>query len=214
LASSPEFQGRSEYAQILRGYLEWLPGERGTGNVLLADGEARVLNKLATAEESILPTVFASKLAVLLEDHIALRSFYPEIERHYHAVNTGRLIKPLSRDAVRAIQSVIRSQTPMVFDETVSHAIDEAAKPVPNIKSLPQDDLPPADPSRPKPPTDPITEADPRKSRSYIIASAYNRVWWILQKGKDTAQAIEGWQKTYDLLKPHIGPIIDFLRHF
>ncbi len=42
----------------------------------------------------ILPIVFASKLAVLLEDHIALRSFYPEIERHYHAVDTGRLIKP------------------------------------------------------------------------------------------------------------------------
>jgi hypothetical protein len=214
IASSPQFQGRCDYAQILADYLDWLPTEQGSGNMLLADGEARTLNKLFTAEESILSPAFASKLAVLLEDHIALRSFYPEIERHYHAVNTGRLIKPLSRDAVEAIQRVIRSQTPNVFDETVSPAIDEAAKPVPDIKPIPHQDLPPADPNRPKPPHDPIADADPRKSRSYIIASAYNRIWAILQNGKGTAETIEGWQKTYYLLKPHIGVIIDFLRHF
>jgi hypothetical protein len=214
IASSPQFQGRSEYAQILDDYLDWLPGEQGTGNMLLADGEARTLNKLFTAEEGILPAVFASKLAVLLEDHIALRSFYPEVERHYHAVNTGRLIKPLSRDAVEAIQKIIRSQTPKIFNETVSPAVDEAAKPAPDFQPISGQDLPPADPNRPKPPHDPIADADPRKSRNYIIASAYNRIWAILQKGKGTADAIEGWQKTYNLLKPHIGPIIDFLQNF
>ncbi|MBR0787384.1 hypothetical protein [Bradyrhizobium iriomotense] len=213
IASSSQFQGRSEYAQILADYLEWLPNEQGSGNMLLADGEARTLNKLFTAEEGILPLVFASKLAVLLEDHIALRSFYPEIERHYQAVNTGRLITPLSRDAVEAVQQVIRSQTPKVFDETVSPAIDEAAKPSLEIRPI-LEDLPPADPSRPKPPHDPIADADPRKSQNYIVASAYNRIWAILQKGKGTAEAIEGWQKTYDLMKPHMGAIIDFLRNF
>jgi hypothetical protein len=76
------------------------------------------------------------------------------------------------------------------------------------------EDTPPADPNRPKPPNDPIAEADPRKSCSYIIASAYNRIWSILQKGKDAAQVIEGWQRTYDLLKPHIPAIIDFLHNF
>jgi hypothetical protein len=101
-----------------------------------------------------------------------------------------------------------------VFDETVSPAIDEAAKPVPEIKPLLPADVPSADPSRPKPPNDPIAESDPRKSRSYVIASAYNRIWLILRKGKDTAQAVEGWQRTYELLKPHIGLIIDFLRYF
>jgi|SRR5215216_1091175 len=182
--------------------------------MLLADGEARILNKLFTAEEGMLPTVFASKLSVLLEDHIPLRSFYPEVERHYHVVNTGRLVKPLSRDAVEAIQRVIRSQTPTVFDETISPAVDEAAKPVPDFNSLPQEELPPADPSRPKPPHDPIADADPQKSRSYVLASAFNRIWSLLQKGKDSAQAVEGWQRTYDLMKPHIGQILDFLRPF
>jgi hypothetical protein len=214
IASSPHFQGRREYAQILTEYAEWLPGESGTGNVLLADGEARILNKLFTAEEAILPPVFASKLSVLLEDHIGLRSYYPEIERHYQAVNSGRLVEPLSRDAVDAIHSVIRSQTPTVFDETISPAIDEAAKPVPEFGSPNLEDLPPLDQNRPKPPQDPIVDADPLKSRSYILASAFNRIWSLLQKGKDTSQAIEGWQKTYLLMKPHIGQIIEFLKPF
>ena len=99
-ATSPQFQGRAEYAEILTDYLLWLPEDLGTGNILLADGEARTLNKLFTADQDILPPAFASKLSVLLEDHIAARSFYPEIERHYQAVNTGRLSKPLPRDAV------------------------------------------------------------------------------------------------------------------
>ncbi|WGS18970.1 MULTISPECIES: hypothetical protein [unclassified Bradyrhizobium] len=214
LASSPKFQSRSDYAQILTAYVEWLPTEIGTGNMLLADGEARTLNKLFTADEPILSPAFASKLAVLLEDHIGLRSFYPEIEKHYHAVSIGRLVKPLARDAVEAIQRIIHAQTPEVFDETLSPAIDEATKPEQDFKALPAEDLPPADATRPKPPKDPIADADPQKSRSYIIASAFNRIWWILQKGKETAQAAEGWRRTYHLLRPHIGPIIDFLRDF
>ena len=52
-ASSPKFQGRSDYAQILGDYIEWLPNELGTGNILLADGEARTLNKLFAADEPI-----------------------------------------------------------------------------------------------------------------------------------------------------------------
>jgi hypothetical protein len=36
----------------------------------------------------------------------------------------------------------------------------------------------------------------------------------IFQKGKKAGEAIEGWQKTYDLLKPHIGKIIEYLRDF
>lgn len=213
IASLPTFQGRREYAQMIADYMEWLPNAPGAGNILLADGEARALNKLFTADESILPAGFASKLAILLEDHIALRSFYPEVERHYAAVNTGRLIKPLPRDAVEAIQHVIQSQTPLVFAETVSPAVDEAAKVAPDIKPL-STELPPADLAQPKPPRDPIADADPQKSRNYIIASAYNRIWALILRGKDTAQAIEGWQKTYELLKPYMRPILDFLRHF
>jgi hypothetical protein len=134
LAASPKFQGRSDYAEALAAYLEWLPSAPGSGNILLADGEARVLNKLFTADEEILPTGFAGRLSVLLEDHIGLRPHYPELERHYEAVRTGRLTTSLSRDAVEGIRQAIHANTPVVFHESVSPAMDETAKLVPDVK--------------------------------------------------------------------------------
>lgn len=214
LAASPKFQGRSDYAEALAAYLEWLPSAPGLGNILLADGEARVLNKLFTADEGILPTGFAGRLSVLLEDHIGLRPHYPELERHYQAVRTGRLTAPLSRDAVEGIRQAIHVNTPDVFHESVSPAMDETAKPVPDIKPPLPEDAPPPDPARPKPPRDPIAEVDPAKSRNFTFASGANRIWEILKKGKDAQQGAEGWQKTYEQFKPHIGTIIDWLKDF
>ena len=101
-----------------------------------------------------------------------------------------------------------------MFDETVSPAIGQATKQIAEIKPIQVEDLPPSDPNRPKPPSDPIADSDPQKSRGYIVASALNRIWSILLKGKNASEAIEGWQKTYELLKPHIGPIIEFLKDF
>jgi hypothetical protein len=214
LAASPEFQGRSDYAEALAAYLEWLPSAPGSGNILLADGEARVLNKLFTADEGILPTGFAGRLSVLLEDHIGLRPHYPELERHYQAVRTGRLTAPLSRDAVEGIRQAIHANTPVVFHESVSPAMDETAKLVPDVKPPLPEDAPPPDPTRPKPPKDPIAQVDPVKSRNFTFASGANRIWEILKKGKDAQQGTEGWQKTYEQFKPHIGTIIDWLKDF
>jgi hypothetical protein len=143
LAASPKFQGRSDYAEALAAYLEWLPYAPGSGNILLADGEARVLNKLFTADEGILPTGFAGRLSVLLEDHIGLRPHYPELERHYQAVRTGRLATALSRDAVEGIRRAIHANTPVVFHESVSPAMDETAKLVPDVKPPLPEDAPP-----------------------------------------------------------------------
>jgi len=211
-ASSPQFNGRKEYSEALSAYLEWLPTEAGKGNILLADGEARVLTKLFTADQTILATGFAGRLSVLLEDHIALRAFYPEVERHYHSVRTGRIRAPLSLDAIRGIKEAVHANTPTVFEESVAPAMDETAKPLPD--AIPFPDAPPAQPDQPKPPRDPIADVDPAKSRSFTFASAANRIWEILQKGKDLPQVIDGWQKTYDQFKPYIGPVIDWLKHF
>jgi hypothetical protein len=213
-AVSPRFQGRSEYAEALAAYLEWLPATPGSGNILLADGEARVLNKLFTADEGVLLTGFAGRLSVLLEDHIGLRPHYPELERHYHAVRTGRLVTPLSRDAVEAIRQAIHANTPDVFHESVFPAMDETAKPIPDVRPPAPEDAPPPDPSRPKPPKDPIAEVDPAKSRSFVFASAANRIWEILKSGKNLHEGADGWQKTYEQFKPHIGPLIDWLKYF
>lgn len=213
-ACAPSFNGRRDYGEALAAYLEWLPTSEGTGNILLADGEARVLNKLFTADDGILATGFASRLSVFLEDHIGLRAHYDEVERHYQAVRTGRIEAPLQRDAVEGIKRAVHDNTPTVFDESVPPVVDETAKPVPEPPQLAPEDLPPPDPTHPKPPRDPIADVDPKKSRSYNFATTANRIWEILLKGKDVPTAIEGWHKTYEQMRPHIGPIIDWLRVF
>jgi hypothetical protein len=214
MAVSPKFQGRREYGEALAAYLDWLPTAPGFGNILLADGEARVLNKLFTADEGILSPGFAGRLSVLLEDHIGLRTHYSELERHYDAIRTGRLATPLSRDAVEAIRKAIHANTPDVFDESVSPAMDEVARPIPDVTPPAPEDAPPPDLNRPKPPKDPIAEVDPAKSRNFVFASAANRIWEILRSGKHLHEGAEGWQKTYEQFKPHIITIIDWLKHF
>jgi hypothetical protein len=213
-ASRPTFNGRSDYAETLTAYLKWLPGAPNTGNILLADGEVRVLNKLFTADQDILATGFASNLSVLLEDHIGLRAYYTEIERHYLTVKTGRLTVPLERDAVDGIQRVIRENTPTVFEESVDAVMSEAGKQVPEVRPPRPEDAPVIDPNHPRPPRDPIGEIDPQQSRNWIFASALNRIWALVLKGKNVHEAIEGWQQTYDQMKPYIGPVLNFLRMF
>lgn len=211
-AAAPTFQGRSEYSESLTAYLQWLPSEAGSGNILLADGEARVLNKMFVVEQDVLPTAFASRLSTFLEDHLGLRPFYPELERHYHSIRTGRVATPLPRDAVESIRQIIHLHSPAVFDETVAPIMDETARPVPAVTPLPAGDVPPPDPNRPKPPKDPIGDIDPASSRNYIFASAANRIYKILKSGKDVGDGVKGWNEVHKAFKEHIWPVLQWLR--
>jgi hypothetical protein len=213
-ASMPTFNGRSDYAEVLAAYLEWLPDAPGTGNIVLADGETRLLNKLFTADQEILPTGFASRLTVFLEDHIGLRAYYPEIERHYLTVRTDRLTEPLERDAVEGIQQIIRDNTPTVFEESVDAVMAEVARQVPEVRPPGPEDSPGFDPNRPSPPRDPIGEVDPQQSRNWIFASAFNRIWELVLKGKEVHEGLEGLQNIYEQLKPYVGHVLRFLKMF
>lgn len=213
-AASPSFQGRADYADALSQYLEWLPSNSGAGNVLLADGEARVLSKLFVAEQGILPTAFASSLSTLLEDHYGLRAYYPELERHYHSIRTGHLATPLPHDAVEGVRKIIHAHSPGVFDETVAPVMDETARPVPAVTPPLADDAPPPDPNRPKPPRDPIADIDPAASRNYIFASAANLIYKVLKAGKDVGSVAKGWNDAYEALRPYVRPLLDWLRNW
>ena len=182
MASAPSFQGRADYAGALAEYLEWLPDASGTGNVLLVDTAARVLNKLFVAEQDILPLGFAARLTTFLENHIALRAFYPELERHYQTVSTGRLLTPLARDVVDGVQRAIKDHTPAVFEDSVGAVINASAKPIPEVRPPLPEDTPPRDPNRPRPPRDPVADIDPTKLRSFTFASTVNRIWSVLQR--------------------------------
>jgi hypothetical protein len=211
-AAAPTFQGRSEYSESLTAYLQWLPSQDSSGNILLADGEARVLNKMFVAEQDVLPTAFASRLSTFLEDHLGLRPFYPELERHYHSIRTGRAATPLPRDAVEGIRQIIHLHSPVVFDETVAPIMDETARPVPAVTPFPAGEMPPPDPNRPKPPKDPLADVDPAASRNYTFASAANRIYKILKSGEGVGDGIKGWNEAYKAFKEHIWPLLQWLR--
>jgi hypothetical protein len=70
---------------------------------------------------------------------------------------------------------------------------------------------PPVAPSTPRP----AARMGPHgRRRNWIFASALNRIWALVLKGKDVHESIEGWQQTYDQMKPYIGPVLNFLRMF
>ena len=72
---------RREYGNALARYRDDLPPRPGEGNFMLADAQARILRGMFGAHADTLSAPMASQLKVLLEHHIGLRNFYPEVER-------------------------------------------------------------------------------------------------------------------------------------
>jgi hypothetical protein len=128
--SSQKFQARSEYSEVLRRYEVRLPYGPNSGNILLADAEARTLRNLFAAEADILSVPLASKLKTFLEQHMGLRVFYPEITHFYRDVQSGRIDLPLPLDAVEAFVREIKANTPNVFDASVTSALREVPNPL------------------------------------------------------------------------------------
>jgi hypothetical protein len=61
-------------------------------------------------------------------------------------------VTPLERDAIEGFQRAIHENTPTVFHESIKAAIDETAKPIPEVKPPRPGDAPAFDPNYPRPP--------------------------------------------------------------
>lgn len=123
------FNARPDYLESLGKYVERLPQLPNEGNILLADAEARNIRNMFAADADILPVGFASKLKTLLEQHIGLRAYYPEIEHFYRDVKSGRLQTPLPLDALEGVVRTVEQHTPTVFDQSVTTAISASSEP-------------------------------------------------------------------------------------
>ena len=207
-----KYNAREEYGEALRLYDERLPTKLREGNILLADAEARTLRQLFAAETSILPVPFAARLKILLEQHIGLRVFYPEIARLYSDVKTGTIETPLPQDAVDGFMEGVHANTPEIFDPSVTTAVAEVATPPPAVTQL--EDAPPIEPSTPMPPPDPLGELDPHKTRAYSIAGTINELWKAFRQGETIVKDSKAWYEAYVYLSEKVGPVLDWLRHF
>ena len=201
---------RSDYGEALRRYYTDLPERAGEGNFVLADSEARILRSLFEAEASILPAPFASRLKVLLEQHIALRPFYPEVERLYRAVREGRLEEPLPQDAVEAIAATVREHTPDVFEPEISSGLSEVSREHLSVAAVPED----AGATVIVPPPDPIGPMEATKSRAFLTASSVNALYKAFLQGKDLPKAVSSWNEIAHKLGASAEPIIRWLRDY
>ena len=204
---------RPDYREALERYVGDLPTMAGSGNLILADAEARILRDLFAAEADILSDPFAARLRTILQQHIALRAFYPEVERLYDAVRSGHLERPLPDDAVAAVGRTIKENTPRYFEPEVSEGLKRVEREPPEV-ALSPDDIAGHGSAPIQPPPDPLGELEPRKSRSFSTASAINALWKTFLKGKDIPEALEGWRDVAGKLGENVGPVIDWLKDF
>ncbi len=204
------FNLRPDYCEALERYAADLPPAPGLGNFVLADQEARFLRDLFAAESDFIPAPFALRLKNILQQHIALRGFYPEVERLYSAIQKGHLEKPLPWDNVESFGRTIRENTPDIFEPEVSRGLQEVERLPPVIELEPEDIR--RDPKAILPPPDPLGEVKPENSRWFGIASVVNGVWKVVSKGNDANQALEGWEHVAHKLGEDAGPIIESLR--
>jgi hypothetical protein len=170
-----------------------------------------MLRALFAVEASILPPSFSASLKVLLEQHIGLRPFYPELEVFYRDVRSGVLEEPLPLDAVLGVATSVRSFTPEIFDPSVSAAMGEGS-PAP-IAIEPVTDAP--DGIAPiVPPPDPLGELEPLKAHGFQVAGIINTLWKVFLEGEKIQKVGAAWRATYDQLAPHIARIIEWLQQF
>jgi hypothetical protein len=211
-----KYNARPEYADALTNYRKRLPNAPGTGNILLADAEARRLRDLWVNDLDSISAGLASRLKIFLEQHIALRPYYPEIAKFYRDVQTGRIETPLAQDAVEGFVKAVRDNTPAVFDQSVTSAIDVSAQsaPAPEVAPSSQAEQHLVDTNQPMPPADPLKELNPRKARDYIFGGVVNAAWKTYLEGEKIPQAAEGRKKAGEALQPYVGSILDWLRSF
>lgn len=202
---------REEYALELGRYQSRLPSDEGNGNIILADASARLLRSMFAAEAAILPAPFASSLKILLEQHVGLRAFYPELEVFYRDVRSGTLQEPLPLDAVGGVVDVVVANTPDLFDPSVGAAIDQSTGvPAP---IMPTEEMEPRN-EDPTPPPDPLGELDPHAASDFQTAGIINSLWEVFLHGEDITDSPDIWSSTHDALAPHIRRVVRWIREF
>jgi uncharacterized protein YjbI with pentapeptide repeats len=204
------FNLREAYRNVLSDYTKFLPLKTRDRNLLFADQEARILRDLFAEDADILPPEFASRLKALLQAHMALRVFYPALERFYDDVRFGRSDDPLPLDAVQKIAAIVK-ETPQIFHASVSQALADAAPALPESFDR-------ADGEREfkglQPPPDLLGTLPTEKAQNYTQASIINRLFAVFLKGEALNKNSEAWIKMGHKLTPLVKTVLDWLDRF
>jgi TIR domain len=201
------YNARKEYGEALEYYLDDLPKTAGTGNILLANDQVRILHAMFLADAAMLPEGFASRLKSVIANQFALNAFYDLVQRHDEAVSAGNWSKPFPIDEAKKFFSVVENKTPRWFEPPV----EEGLRQVEHAKPL----VAPSEPvlaSVIQPPPLPPGTPDAQDSWKRQMATAANSLWETFMRGRDMPVDKDEWRKAAEELGAHVRPIIEFLR--
>ena len=200
------YNARREYGEALEYYLEDLPKTAGSGNILLANDQVRILHAMFLADAAMLPEGFASRLKSVIANQFALNAFYDLVQRHNEAVGAGNWSQPFPLDAAKGFFGAVEDNTPRWFEHEVERGLRqvEQAAPPPEPAPTPSSAIEP-------PPLPPGTP-DAQNSWRRQMATAANVLWETFLQGRDMPVAQDEWRAAADELGAQVRPIIDFLR--
>ncbi len=201
---------RPEYLSYLERYLDRLPADTEDGNMLLADGMARGLHHLFAAEADVLPVGLASELRVLLEQHIAVGVYYPEIGTFNRDVRDGKTSAAFPIAAAMALVEEVEAHTPDVFEPMVSDAFSDAQSTPPPLPVLSVERLQLTRDTI-VPPRIPDGITDPKASREFATASTANRLWKTMERAGQVATVGGGLSLAAHEMAPHMQELLHWL---
>jgi Leucine rich repeat len=200
---------REGYRHVLLDYIKYLPPNIRNRNLLFADQEARILRDLFAEDAAALPLEFASRLKALLQAHMALRVFYPRLQRFYDDVRFGRS-DPLPIDAAERVSAIV-GESAEIFDRSVGLALADAAPPLPatSISVVSANEA-----TALAPPPDLLGTLPSEKAQGYMRAGTINRLYPAFLKGEALNRNSEAWAKMGERLIAHVRPVIEWLSSF
>ena len=97
------YNARPEYGEALEYYLADLPKTAGTGNILLANDQVRILHAMFIADAAMLSEGLAGRLKSVIANQFALNAFYDLVQRHNEAVSAGNWSQPFPLEATQSL---------------------------------------------------------------------------------------------------------------
>ena len=165
--------------------------------MLLADSEARVLRGLFEAEHEILPLELAGGLRRVFELHQIACVYYDDVRRFYEDVRAvaapGALREADVADFLNGVE-----QSPDFFDVQVAKEFRDVDLELKRQEAAAMS----LEARNVIVPPDPIL-LRPVRARVFGLASTVNAIFSVVLKGKDSAEAVEGW---IDLAERLAGP--------
>ena len=143
---------------------------------------------------------------------MALRPFYPEIERLYQTVARGKAAPPPPLANIRALDQAVIDNTPQIFEPEVAKAIKELERAPPPVE-LPAEDTRSVE-GVIRPPKDPVQSPPPMLTHEFQRAANINKLASVIKSTGEFGKGLAGWAALVKLFSDYGPAVFEWLKHF